>query len=71
MIRPIFYLKKGPDGGKINELINGDYSLIQTWKTAIHGYLYNQLKISVDFNTNTYFKQQLDELKKKENLAHN
>ena len=67
MIRPIFYLKKGPDGGKINELINGDYSLIQTWKTAIHGYLYNQLKISVDFNTNTYFKQQLDELKKKEN----
>ena len=68
MIRPIFSLKESSDGEKYNELIQGDYSLIQTWKTAIHGFLYNQLKKEVDFNSNTYYKKELDELKEDKNF---
>jgi len=63
MIRPVFYLKENTKGEKYNELITGDYSLIETWKTAIHGYVYNKLNIDVDFNTNHYFKEELEELK--------
>jgi DNA-directed RNA polymerase, beta subunit/140 kD subunit len=55
MVRPIFNLKENPEGKKYNDLINGDYSLLQTWKTAIHGYLYNELKINVDFTSSEYF----------------
>ena len=67
IIRPVFYLKMNSKGEKYNELISGDYTLIETWKTAIHGYLYNQLQISVDFNTSDYFKEQLDKLKEQSN----
>ena len=68
MIRPVFYLKQDSDGKKYNDLINGDYTLIQTWKKAIHGYLYNHLQISTDFNTNKYFKEELNVLKEKSNF---
>ena len=68
MIRPVFYLKEDSKGKKYNPLIGGDYTLIQTWKKAIHGYLYNQLQISTDFNTAEYFKEQLDELKTNQNF---
>ena len=37
IIRPVFYLKKDKDGNKYNELINKDYSFIETWSKAIHG----------------------------------
>ena len=62
IIRPVFYLKEG-ERGKYNELINGDVSYIETWKKAIHGYLFNKID-DLDFTTQYYFKEELDELKK-------
>ena len=68
MIRPVLNLKESPDGEKYNELIQGDYSFIQTWKKAIHGLLYEEFKEEIDFNSNTYYKKELDELKKEKNF---
>ena len=63
IIRPIFYLKTSSRGQKYNELISGDYSYIETWKKAIHGYLYDVID-DIDFNTTHYFRKELSELKK-------
>ena len=67
IIRPVFNLKKNKKGETYNELINGDYSWIQTWKKAIHGYMYDINK-NIDFETAHYFKNELDTLKQKENF---
>ena len=66
IIRPIFNLKISSNGEKYNELISGDYSYIETWKKAIHGFLYDKIK-GLDFSTPNYFRKELSELKKKEN----
>ena len=66
IIRPVFKLKVNEDGERYNELISGDYSKIETWKKAIHGYLYEYDK-TINFNTTTYFKEELSKLKQKSN----
>ena len=67
IIRPVFTLKENDEGEKYNELIRGDYTLIETWKKAIHGYLYDIIP-EIDFSTSFYFKEELDKLKEKENF---
>jgi len=62
IIRPIFNLKKDSKGDNYNNLINGDYKLIESWQKAVHGYLYE--KEQVNFYTSTYFKERLLEIKK-------
>ena len=66
IIRPVFNLKDDGEGVKYNELISGDYTKIETWKKAIHGYLY-EIDPTIDFTTSTYFKDELDKLKEKSN----
>ncbi len=66
IIRPVFRLKENSDGDKYNELINGDYSHITSWKKAIHGYLYELYK-DINFSSNSYYKDELANLKKKTN----
>ena len=46
IIRPVFYLKKDKDGNKYNELINKDYSYIETWSKSIHGLSMKKTDIS-------------------------
>ena len=65
IIRPVLYLKESPTGEKYNELIEGDESYIETWKTAIHGLLYKTKGNQLDFSSNQYFKKELDKLKEK------
>jgi len=50
IIRPIFVLQD-----KKNKLIDGDYSLIENWKKATHGYMY-ELNNEVDIYDNTYHR---------------
>jgi len=59
IMRPVFYLKTNKDG-KYNELIDGKYEYIETWKRAIHGYLY---KDTIDYETSQFFEEELNELK--------
>ena len=66
IIRPIFNLKTNKNGDKYNELISGDISYIETWRKAIHGYLYDKID-NLDFSTPNYFRKELTELKKKPN----
>ena len=63
IIRPIFTLKTDEKGNKYNELISGDYKYLESWKKAIHGYLYT-INPNIDFTTPNYFKEELMELKK-------
>ena len=42
----------------MNELINGDYSLMKNWNTCIHGYIKN-----TSIYNNDYFKEELDKFK--------
>ena len=57
IIRPIFNLiKKDKNNDKYNSLINGDYSLIETWKKGIHGYLYQKYGENLNFEQNEYFR---------------
>jgi DNA-directed RNA polymerase II subunit RPB2 len=65
IIRPVFYLKKDKDGNKYNELINKDYSYIETWSKAIHGLMYNEPDVDVSVYDNIYHKDILDDIKKK------
>ena len=66
IIRPVFYLKEDKDGNKYNELIDGDYSYIETWKKAIHGMML-EVDETIDFNTSKYFKEELERVKKETN----
>tara|TARA_Y100001958_G_scaffold96028_1_gene65880 strand:+ start:498 stop:4220 length:3723 start_codon:yes stop_codon:yes gene_type:complete len=64
IVRPIFNLiKKDKNNDKYNSLINGDYSLIETWKKGIHGYLYQKYGENLNFEQNEYFRDDLEELK--------
>ena len=64
MVRPVFsLLKLDKNNNKYNLLINGDYTYIETWKKGIHGYLYQKYGESLNFDTNEYFKDDLDKLK--------
>ena len=64
IIRPVFYLKKNKDGNKYNELINKDYSFIETWSKAIHGLMYNEKPGITPYDTE-YHRDILEEIKKK------
>ena len=64
MIRPVFYLKKDKDGNKYNELINKDYSYIETWSKSIHGLMYERKPDISPYDTD-YHKDVLDEIKQK------
>ena len=62
IIRPVFYLKTNDKNEKYNELIDKDYSYIETWSKAIHGLMYIiNSDISV-YDTN-YYKDELDNIK--------
>mgnify|MGYP001344998585 CR=1 FL=1 len=61
IIRPIFHIKKQKDGTQFNQLLNKDYSYIRSWKHAIHGYMI--MNDSVDFNTEFYFRDELQNIK--------
>ena len=63
IIRPIFHLKTNKNGEKYNKLIEKDYSLIESWDKAIHGLLYNNDSVKVDFYTSKYFKEELEKIK--------
>ena len=65
IIRPVFHLKENEKGEKYNELIQGDNRYIETWRKAIHGYLYTVIE-DLSFNTQTYFKEELDQVKEKQ-----
>ena len=68
MVRPVFNLiQKDKNGNKINPLINGDYTYIETWKKAIHGFLYQKYGENLSFEQNEYFKDDLEDLKKDAN----
>ncbi len=62
IIRPVFNLKTDRNGNKYNELIAGDYSYIESWKKAIHGYLFDKVD-SLDFSSPQYFREELAKLK--------
>ena len=62
IVRPVFYLKEDENGNKYNELIDGDYSYIETWKKAIHGHMYSINK-DVNFYSSEYFKDELMKIK--------
>ena len=40
---------------KYNELIDGEYSYIETWKKAIHGYMFS-VDEGISFSTSRYFE---------------
>ena len=64
IVRPIFSLiKKDKNNNKFNPLINGNYSLIETWKKGIHGYLYQKYGENLNFSQNEYFRDDLEDLK--------
>jgi DNA-directed RNA polymerase II subunit RPB2 len=63
IIRPVFYLKTDSSGNKYNDLVNLDYSLIESWNKSLHGLLYSEDE-SINFSTSEYYKEELDELKK-------
>jgi len=63
IIRPIFHLKTNKNGEKYNKLIEKDYSLIKSWNHAIHGLLYHNDSVNVDFYTSKYFKEELEKIK--------
>lgn len=67
IIRPIFFLKTDENGDKYNELISGDKSYIESWKKAIHGYLYGKVD-DLDFTTPKYFSEELSVLKQNKNF---
>ena len=67
IVRPVFYLKTDDEGTKYNELIEGDYSYIDTWKNAIHGYMFTIDK-TINFYSSKYFKDELDKLKENPNF---
>ena len=68
IVRPVFSLiKKDSSGNKYNSLIDGDYSLIETWKKAIHGYLYQKYGENLTFEQNEFFYDDLQSLKKDPN----
>ena len=64
IIRPVFYLKTNDKGDKYNELINKDYTYIETWKKAIHGLMYEEKKGNVSSADSEYYKEKLNEIKK-------
>ena len=64
IIRPVFYLKSDSDGNKYNELINKDYSYIETWSKAIHGLLYEVKDINPTVYDTKYYKDVLEKIKK-------
>jgi len=69
IVRPVFSLiKKDKNENKYNSLINGDYSLIETWKKAIHGYMYKKYGEELTFEQSEYFSDELNELKKDSNF---
>jgi DNA-directed RNA polymerase II subunit RPB2 len=61
IMRPVFYLKTNSKG-KYNELIDGKYEYIQSWKHAIHGYL---LRDTIDFETASFFEEEFNGFKTK------
>ena len=63
IIRPVFVLKTDDKGNKINELIQGNYDLIQNWKKATHGYMY-EINENISIYDNEYYKEELDKIKK-------
>ena len=65
IIRPIFYIKKDDDGNKYNELINKDYSYIETWSKAIHGLMYD-IKDDISPYDTEYHRDILEGIKSKE-----
>jgi len=64
IVRPILVLKYDKDGKKINDLIQGKNELLENWDKLIHGYLYGKEDVSV--YSDDYYKQYLDDIKKKE-----
>jgi len=63
IIRPVFYLKSDPGGIKYNELINKDYSYIETWSRAVHGLMYNIDGKQPSIYDSSYHKDVLDKIK--------
>jgi len=64
IIRPVFYLKKDENGNKYNELINKDYSYIETWSKAIHGLMFS-VKDDISPYDTDYHRDILKDIKKK------
>jgi len=63
IIRPVFYLKSNDKGEKYNELINKDYSYIETWSKAIHGLMYDESDGKITVYDTKYYKDVLDKIK--------
>ena len=65
IIRPVLFLKINKDYEKYNEFINGDYSVLENWNKAIHGYMYKR-KPDINVYENEYFRDVLNEIKDRE-----
>jgi len=61
IVRPIFYLKTNSKG-KYNDLIDGNYELIHSWKRAIHGHLFSD---TIGFETSQFFQDELNKFKQR------
>ena len=59
IMRPVYLLKKQTKE-PYNELIDGKYEFIETWKRAIHGHLQ---KDSIGFETSMFFSEELNEFR--------
>ena len=59
IVRPVFALK----GDLSNELLSGSTKTMANWSNMIHGYMYT-LQPDISPYSNTYYKNELDELKK-------
>ena len=59
IMRPVYFLKTNSNG-KYNELIDGNYEYIETWKRAIHGYLQRD---NIGFETSIFFEDELNEFR--------
>ena len=58
IVRPIFCLKDDQS----NELIQGDFSRIQSWSQVIHGHMFDVLS-NITTTDDTYYKQEVTKLK--------
>ena len=59
IVRPVFVLKNDLS----NDLLSGSTEKMVNWSTMIHGYMYT-LQPDISPHDNTYYKNELDELKK-------
>jgi len=65
IIRPVLFLKINKDFEKYNEFIDGDYTFLENWNKAIHGYMY-KMKPDISVYENEYFGDILNEIKERE-----